>query len=275
VHKTKNIGEPIKGKMTDSGVRPEVLIATPAYNGSVTTHYFESMLHLSRVAEDHNIGITVSTISTESLITRARNMFIAQFIDDPKFTHLLFVDADIGFPPEALLDLITADFPVSACPYPRKTYDFNKFKESSDGDIRNCMSYIVNIMHPQEGSEGKGIDIPVFKTHFIQVLEAGTGFMCIKREVIEQMQDAYPELRHKIEHATYGREGWLYGLFDTMVEPATRRYLSEDYAFCKRWRDLGGAVYLNARCNLMHSGNHVFFGQFLKSISYTPPPIVS
>ncbi|KAG5184517.1 hypothetical protein JKP88DRAFT_181177 [Tribonema minus] len=249
--------------------RPEVLIATPAYNGAVTTHYFESMMQLARVADkEHNIGVTVTTISTESLITRARNMMVAQFMDNPKFTHLLFVDADVGFPPEAVVDLVKADFPVSACPYPRKAYDFKKFKESSEDNVHNCMSYIINIMQPPENADGQGIDIPVFKDHFIQVLEAGTGFMCVKREVIEQMQEAYPELRHKLEIASYGREGWLYGLFDTMVEPITRRFLSEDYAFCKRWRDLGGSVFLNTRCNLMHSGQHVFFGNFIKSISH-------
>ncbi|KAG5187386.1 hypothetical protein JKP88DRAFT_161702 [Tribonema minus] len=248
--------------------RPEVLIATPAYNGAVTTHYFESMIQLARVAEkEHNIGITVTTISTESLITRARNMMVAQFMDDPKFTHLLFVDADIGFPPEAVVDLIKADFPVSACPYPRKSYDFARFKKSPDENIANCMSYIINIIQPTEDS-AKGVDIPVFKDHFIQVLEAGTGFMCVKREVVQMMIDSYPELRHKLEMASYGRDGWLYGLFDTMVEPITRRFLSEDYAFCRRWRDLGGSVYLNTRCNLMHSGQHVFFGNFIKSISH-------
>ncbi|KAG5191327.1 hypothetical protein JKP88DRAFT_251655 [Tribonema minus] len=250
--------------------RPEILIATPAYNGAVTTHYFESMIQLARVAEkEHNIGITVTTISTESLITRARNMMVAQFVDNPKFTHLLFVDADIGFPPEAVVDLIKADFPVSACPYPRKSYNFKKYKESPDDDMANCMSYIINITQPTEDS-AKGVDIPVFKDHFIKVLEAGTGFMCVKRQVLEAMIEAYPELRHKLEMASYGRDGWLYGLFDTMVEPITRRFLSEDFAFCRRWRDLGGSVFLNTRCNLMHSGQHVYFANFIKSISHKP-----
>ncbi|KAG5182320.1 hypothetical protein JKP88DRAFT_182044 [Tribonema minus] len=246
--------------------RAEVLVATPCYNASLSVQYFESVMRAIAVAEAHNIGIHVTTISTESLITRARNMQAALLLNNKVFSHLCFIDSDIGFSPEAIIDLIDADFDVSACPYPRKSYDFAKFKAAKTDDMRECMSYILNIF----GSTAQvdpTVSLPMFKSHFVKVNEAGTGFMCIKRNVLERMAQAYPELQHRLDTPVEGTGDILHSFFDTMIEPGTRRYLSEDYAFCRRWKDMGGSVYLNTRVNLTHSGNHLFTGDFVKSIT--------
>jgi hypothetical protein len=246
--------------------RAEVLIATPCYNASMSVQFFESVMRAIPVAEAHNIGIHVTTISTESLITRARNMQAALVLNSPEISHLLFIDSDIGFPPEAILDLIDADYDVSACPYPRKSYDFAKFKHADTEDMGECLSYILNLFSATDDVTPT-MSLPMYKKHFIKVNEAGTGFMCIKRGVLERMIIAYPELQHRLDTPVDGTGDVLYAFFDTMIEPGTRRYLSEDYAFCRRFRDLGGEVFLNTRVNLTHSGHHLFKGDFVKSIT--------
>src|SRR5262249_11676145 len=55
-------------------------------------------------------------------------------------------------------------------------------------------------------------------------------------------------------------------LFDCMVDPDSGRYLSEDYAFCRRWRDIGGKVHVDLHCKLMHLGQHLFRGDLAESL---------
>ena len=81
-----------------------VMIATPCYGGQLTEAYLHGILSLSIEAQKKNIQIHLNTIGNESLITRARNTLVSQFLDnvdqDPnKFTHLMFIDSDIGFNP--------------------------------------------------------------------------------------------------------------------------------------------------------------------------------
>jgi hypothetical protein len=241
-----------------------VLIATPAYNGSVTVAYLESIIKAVTHLPQNGIRLSVSTVSTESLITRARNYQTAIFMGDPQFTHMIFVDADIGFDPQSIVDLVNSDFDVCACPYPRKTYNFAKFKTSAKTDVGDCMSYVLNI---SKNTDGKSYDVPVYKDHYVEVEETGTGFLMVKKKVIQKMMDAYPESKHHLDVTTDVAGTECYGLFDTMIEPETRRYLSDDYAFCRRWKDMGGNIFLNTEYNLTHSGIHTFSGNFLNSVS--------
>ncbi len=102
----------------------------------------------------------------------------------------------------------------------------------------------------------------VMKDGFARVRRIGTGFLLVRRNVIERMCEAYPELRH-IAPVFNGREpdkAARYALFDCMIDSETGEYLSEDYAFCRRWRDLGGAIWLDTRSKLSHTGPITFAG---------------
>ena len=102
---------------------------------------------------------------------------------------------------------------------------------------------------------------------FVEVAEAPTGFMCIKREVILRMMEHYPELNYMPEGADKQAKKDLYWLFfDCMVEPETKRYLSEDYAFCRRWRDMGGKVWADFQSDLGHLGQYMYRGNLARSI---------
>src|SRR6185312_16087542 len=90
---------------------------------------------------------------------------------------------------------------------------------------------------------------------FVAATYAGTGFLLIRRAAIERMIAAYPETHYATIQAhplPPDPSPNQYALFDCMIEPETRIYLSEDYAFCRRWRDLGGKIWLDTEGVLTH-----------------------
>jgi hypothetical protein len=103
-------------------------------------------------------------------------------------------------------------------------------------------------------------DAPRTKEGLLEVTDGATGFMLIKRSVIEKMIKHYPETRYIPEvYDDPSHKGMpKYALFDTMIENG--RYLSEDYTFCRRWQNMGGKVYVDPRVILDHVGTHTFKG---------------
>ena len=102
-----------------------VMIATPCYGGQLTESYLHGILNAISVASKENVQVHLNTMGNESLITRARNTLVAQFLDadkkDPdKFTHLMFIDSDIGFGGEAIIRLLKSDYDIACGIYPRK-----------------------------------------------------------------------------------------------------------------------------------------------------------
>jgi len=244
-----------------------ILIGTPCYGGTITTRYFHAILRLEKAFEDLGIRHQIYSIGNESLITRARNAIVADFLGRPDCTHLLFVDADIGFRPETIIRMIRHDKPVVAAAYPMKNiywdeiFEIAKVADSAETLRSRAMRYAVDLGAGQQSDVVNG---------FIRVNAAGTGVMLIQRTVFEQMCQAWPDLAYQNNVEGYENERtrgnfWLF--FDTMIEPETGHYLSEDYAFCRRWRDTaGGEVHLDIESELSHSGSFTFRGSFINKI---------
>ena len=97
----------------------------------------------------------------------------------------------------------------------------------------------------------------------VTAIYAGTGFMMVTRDAITRMIAAYPQTRYRAIHAwplPTGPERERHALFDTMILPETGEYLSEDYAFCHRWRAIGGRIWLDTRSRLTHIGSFEYQG---------------
>lgn len=265
-----------KQTTTPSGEdKRELLICTPCHTGTLSVPYFQSILEAVPVLSEAQIGMHINTLPGESLITRARNVQVAMFLKDPQYTHLLFIDNDIGFDAQAIIDLIDSDLDVVGCPYPLKQLDFETMsaavKETptlnEDGDaLQQIGSQFVLNLEQTEGSSS-GTEVAIYNDHFIRVHETGTGFLLIKRKVIEDIAKAHPELKHTHACAFYAQfNDWMYALFESGVDEK-QRYLSEDWNFCKLCRDTGYHVYLSTKhWGLTHTGTHTFRGNFLKSL---------
>ena len=90
------------------------VIMTPSHDGKYFHNYTVSLLNL--VIEAQKIGMSLQVVlhRGESLITRARNDCVAKFLANPQWTHLFWIDSDIGFSIEAALRLLLSDHDIAA-----------------------------------------------------------------------------------------------------------------------------------------------------------------
>ena len=201
---------------------------------------------------------------------RARNILTAMFLES-ECSHLMFIDADIGFNPKDVIKLIARDRNVVVGAYPKKNINWNsvmiKAKELNKDNYtelaKNQASYVLNIKFDNESriKLTKGL---------ISVHDAGTGFMLIKRNVILKMCKNFSETKYKddLGHNSKLNE-YFFALFDTMIDPDSKRYLSEDYTFCRRWQSIGGEIWLDPTIDLDHIGSHTYSGNISNQFTFT------
>jgi hypothetical protein len=198
----------------------------------------------------------LDTTENESLVHRARNLAVARFYQKcPQATHFLFIDADIHFDPESVIRLIKSDHEVSVACYPKKCVMWESVDEhlkngGTGRDLSRVASSLVMNFKYQNTQIVNG---------FAEVLDGPTGFMLIKRDVFTKMHERYPELECVNDHQNRDLEKY-FAVFDCMIDPESRRYLSEDYAFCRRWQNMGGKIYADCMTVLGHVGNIRFIG---------------
>jgi hypothetical protein len=244
--------------MTSS--KANIVIATPCYGGLMSHIYVNSLLKLMGSARKYGFSLGLFTAAHDSLITRARNALVKSFLDATAATHLFFVDADIGFEPEAVNRLVEFDEEVVAGMYPVKVVDWSKMSAAvgpgmTADALRESGLHFVGTPCAGADREERG--------GFVTGKYAGTGFMMIKRSAIERLVAAYPETQYRAMQTfpapvQEGRS--FYNLFDCMIEPETGMYLSEDVTFCHRFRKLGGKVWLDTESQLRHVGAMEFHG---------------
>jgi len=242
---------------SDQASRPVVVLATPCYGGLVNQAYMISVCNLLRDASQGLFTLDLMLSGRDALIPRARSTLVAAFLDHSPATHLLFVDADIAFTSDQFHRMLRFDKDFVAGLYPLKTIDWDAVParvvsgEKLDGA---GLSYVGTLLEPPERKVEDG---------FATAKYAGTGFQLIKRNVFEKLIAAHPELRFKSIHALAReapKSSNLYALFDCLIDPETGEYLSEDYAFCQRWRALGGEIWLDLKSKLTHVGSDNFKG---------------
>lgn len=282
----------------------KLFLATPMYGGACAGMYARSVADLSSLCVQYGIELKMYFLFNESLITRARNYCCDEFMRSDS-THLMFIDSDIGFNPNdviAMLAMMGDDSPydVLAGPYPKKCISWEKIKTAVDKGFAdenpNQLENFVGdyVFNPKSGMAQIPIGQPV------EVSEAGTGFMMIKKKTLSNYREAYPLLSYKpdhvrTEHFDGSRE--IHAFFDCIIDRGfdagdmkrwimefnsgkvsaeefkkntsavfenennrSKRYLSEDYNFCYYVQKMGGQVWFCPWMRLQHVGTYVFGG---------------
>jgi hypothetical protein len=241
-----------------------LVIATPCYGGQVFQNYFMSVLRFVFAANQVGLPISFIVRGGDSLIPRQRNSIVAEFMASKEYTHLLWIDADIGFEPEQVFRLLMADRKVAGGVYPLKKIVLPDIMPAGMDRATFEATYANYPFNPVNGAS-------IDQHGFIEVLDLPTGMMMIKREVFDELAEAYPNLRYKpdfmlgLESLAEKINDYHFRFYDVMTEE-NGRYLSGDYAFCRRWQKIGGVVYADVQSNLSHQGSHMYQGNFLQSL---------
>ena len=203
---------------------------TPCYGGNITEVCFSSYLGFTIMAMQNGINFQIDTLSNESNVNRARNSCAAKFLSGD-CSHLMFVDADIQFNPQDIVKLITHDKDIVGGIYPQKTLP---------------PKMVVNTLNNGE-HEGD----------LIEVGTLGTGFMLIKRSVFEKMIEEGATPYVDAIGLSPEENANQYDFFQCTID-SKGRYLTEDWSFCRRWRQLGGKIWADTKIALAHVGYYRF-----------------
>jgi hypothetical protein len=234
-----------------------LVVATPCFGGQVSAIYALSLIRLQakvRAYGDFNLKVLLK--DGDALITRARASLLSQFLDDASATHLLFVDADIGFEPEQVLRLIECGADMCAAVYPIKRINWDKVKSTIENARPNpaaaALQYVFEVDDPNAVTAS---------AEFIKVRYAGTGFLMIRRAALEKMCARYRHLQYRRDHSidAVTASDKRFALFECVIDD-DGTYLSEDFAFCKRWTDMGGEIWADLNSKLSHVGPMTFCG---------------
>lgn len=258
---------------------PYLAILTPCYGGLCHSDYTLCLVDTLKLLENYGILVEIFFCNNDSLVSRARNNLIGKAMGKPNITHFIFIDADICWNPVDILKLLISNKDLIGGIYPKKSYNFDKIAKNpteitqwigkknkfcpgiSDGLIikNNLLNYNLNF-----SSSHLQID-----NNIIEIKHIATGFMMIKRQVIEQMIQLFPETKYidDIGFIEASESIYTYALFDCGVIDG--HYYSEDWMFCHRWTKSGGKIYADISIDLIHIGTEYYQGSFLRNLITT------
>ena len=219
----------------------KLMVCTPMYGGMCAGTYTKSSTDLATAAAKYGIEVQFFYLFNESLITRARNYCVDEFLRSD-CTHMIFLDSDIGFDFNDVIGMLAlmdseSEYDILCAPYPKKTIAWEKIKDAVDrgyaDDNPNTLDNFVGdfVFNPTAGTGSFALNAPV------EVMEGGTGFKMIQRRAFEKFDEAYPHMTYMPDHVRTknfdgSREIMCY--FDALVDDKNTNTVNEAEAFLEQ-----------------------------------------
>ena len=257
---------------------PKLYILTPCYGANVFVNYMCSLIQTIDLFRQYHFPLQVEFCKNDSLVSRARNNLMAKAMYDEDTTHILFIDSDIAWNPLDIFKLILSEKALVGGVYPLKNYFWEKLAEP--GIIPKWLDKREKNEHLKSfGTEGDMIQHNLLKyninyqSNFLEidnnlseVRHLATGFMMIRRPLVEAMIRAFPSTKYvdDVSFLEGDQNKYAYALFDCGVEDG--HYYSEDWMFCHRWKQIGGTIFIDVSIRLIHTGIEDFKGSYISTI---------
>jgi len=241
---------------------PEILIATPAFEGNVKTGYVKSLFATQKLLNEHGIKHDYATIEISD-IALARNIFASYLLERPNYTHLLFVDSDMTFSALTVGRMLVEAKPLIGCVYPKRTVDLNRVIELARQHKDNAA--VLGLAHDFVVRYPSGPQKIEVKGGLSRVAGLGMGLCLIARSVFTDLLATGTLEQHKNVGRNPFKIEALYGFFDQIG--SVDGPLSEDLAFCERWTSLcGGDVWALVEERIGHIGQMEFSVPYIERL---------
>lgn len=258
--------------MSQGQSRPAVLLGTPAAGEQVSMHYTRSLLAVQRRFGELGWRLDVSA-RAHGLVTTSRNAFASAVVENPDLTHLLMVDADISFEPEVIERLVTADFDISGACVPLRQVSWGRVASLLSQRPDATATELADVSHEYAVAFTPGAGAELRTDGFLKARFLGSALMLISRAALVALSQS-DQVQRYAGGASLGagspEHGWTF--FDPLVDPHSGFYLSEDYAFCHRWTQLGGTIHADTRSTITHTGPISIVGNFADTIKAVSGP---
>lgn len=231
----------------------KLMVAMPCYQGMCHSLCMKQILKLQALLSSKNISMELFTLESESLISRGRNVCASAFLKSD-CTHMIFIDSDILFNPNDVIKLLQQEKKLIVGLYPVKRVNFENLKEK----INNYKSLEEALRH--SGKRVGNVKSFVKDTKLAIMNDAPTGFMMMKRELLEELKKHCKHLEYTNDiagYTSYAIDNKFYNLFQVGI--FNGRYMSEDYGFCALVKACGVDIYADLSINLIHVGNFYYY----------------
>lgn len=217
--------------MTDLRVAKQCCIfGTPSLDHRVTLDYLRSWTETIWLMSEKGIAAGRLDRGGDCFIAKARSKMASDFLRlYPMATDLFFLDDDIGWPAKKVVEFLERPEDIVAGIYPKKQDEVNFPVE------------IAGNLETGELIERDGL---------IQATAVPTGFLRIKRHVLETLAKSAP--RFKEEEADHTIQEYT-GFFQSGIGP-DGWWFGEDYVFCLNARAAGFDIWVDPDIDFRHRG---------------------
>lgn len=240
----------------------KLYIATPMYGGIAKNNYTVGLQNLIVALSQAGHTITTTTVGNESLITRARNTLAHKFMKTD-CDAMLFIDADHGWNAADVVRMIESGKDLIGAIYPMKGINWENVRAAALAgkpaeELEQYSGYFaINLLQEsQQFNENEPF----------KVKDIGTGMMFITRKVFEDLKPHCKQYKNNNVGNTGIEFGEMVTEYFTTIIDENDILLSEDYAFCRMWQNIGGEVWSAPWVRITHSGDYNFSGRFTKML---------
>lgn len=248
-----------------------VMIATPSFERRPSVDYVLSLCGTQELLRKHGIGCHLAIIGHDPHIAEVRNVLARSvLVDRLDVTDLFYIDDDIGWPPEKVVEFVQRSEDVVAGVYPKK----------NDSGSWPCTL---------ESDDGK----PIERNSLYRATLVPAGFLRIKRHVLEKLSQRVQKYQEPNLNGGYVWNFFEARLVDLEMEALRSvdidmlsheeakallkqaigltlgsnlaQYWGEDYWFTTRWREMGGECWIDPDIDFTHAGAKTYTGNLLKA----------